>query len=250
MKNIKMTIKYDGTRFKGWQRLSNEEMTIQGKIEGVLSKMFDREVTIDGASRTDAGVHAIGQIACFKVEDHEMEHRTLKGVHSELNRFLPEDIVVVEMEYADPRFHPRLNAKSKVYRYMVYEGKYRDPFKRRYSTRRSNLDLELMKRASLDLIGEHDFTTYSNIRSKKKSMTRRIYRIDFIRDAQQEMMTIEIEGNSFLHNMVRRIVGTILDIGRKRFEVTYAKEILNKRERSLVGETASETGLFLYKVNY
>ena len=165
MRNIKMTIRYDGSRYKGFQRLKDNNMTIQGKIEDVLSKIVNENIEIIGSGRTDMGVHAYGQVANFKTNSN----LSIEKMKSYLYEYLPEDIVITNIEEVSERFHSRYNAKSKVYLYKIYNNKFHDPFLRKYTTHiAKNLDIELMKEASKYFIGEHDFTSFASSKSKKK----------------------------------------------------------------------------------
>lgn len=171
MRNIKMTIKYDGSRYKGFQRLKDNDMTIQGKIESVLSKMTEEDIEIIGSGRTDMGVHAYGQVANFKTNCD----MSIKKMKNYLYEYLPEDIVVTLLEEVDERFHSRYNAKSKIYLYKIFNNEVHDPFLRKYTTHiPKKLDLDLMKEGSKYLLGEHDFTSFASSKSKKKSNIRTI----------------------------------------------------------------------------
>ncbi|CEH34528.1 tRNA pseudouridine(38-40) synthase TruA [Romboutsia lituseburensis] len=245
MRNIKMTIKYDGSRYKGFQRLKDNDMTIQGKIENVLSKMTNESIEIIGSGRTDMGVHANGQVANFKT-DSEL---SIKKMHDYLYEYLPEDIVIINMEEVDDRFHSRYNAKSKIYLYKIDNNKYHDPFLRKYTTHvEKKLDLELMREASKYLIGEHDFTSFASSKSKKKSNIREIHSIEI--KEHHNLVEIYVHGNGFLYNMVRIIVGALLDVGLHRKTPQDIKEMLEFKDRSKASDTAPSKGLILHKVNY
>lgn len=256
MQNYKMKIAYDGGRYKGWQRLGGEESTVQEKIEAVLTKMCGTAVEISGASRTDAGVHALDQVASFKIPDnHEAWKESVstgRDVTEEildyLNRYLPDDIVVKSVERASARFHARLNATSKVYQYRIFTGRIPDPFTRKYMVHAEGIRISRMKEAAKALVGQHDFTAYTNVKSKKNSHVRNLMRLEFKQEG--DMLTLEFEGDGFLHNMIRRIVGTLIDIGYNKYEPAYAAKVLEKKDRSLVGHTAAPQALFLTKVRY
>ena len=223
MRNIKITIKYDGSRYKGFQRLKDNDMTIQGKIEDVLSKMANENIEIIGSGRTDMGVHAY--------------------------EYLPEDIVITNIEEVDERFHSRYNAKSKVYLYKIYNNKSHDPFLRKYTTHiHKKLDIELMKEASKYFIGEHDFTSFASSKSKKKSNVRIIHSINITEN--DGLVEIYFEGNGFLYNMVRIMTGALIDVGHKKIAPEDIKIMLEEKDRTKAADTASAKGLYLYKVSY
>ncbi|MGX4600382.1 tRNA pseudouridine(38-40) synthase TruA [Faecalimicrobium sp. JNUCC 81] len=245
MKNIKMTIKYDGSRYKGFQRLQDNDMTIQGKIESVLSKMTDENIEIIGSGRTDMGVHAYGQVANFKTNSD----MSIKKMEAYLYEYLPEDIVVTQLEEVEERFHSRYNAKSKVYLYKIYNNKVHDPFLRKYTTHISKrLDLDLMKEASQFLIGEHDFTSFASSKSKKKSNIRTIESISI--QENNNVIEIYVEGDGFLYNMVRIIAGALLEVGLRKKSPQDIKDMLDAKDRTKASDTAPAKGLYLYKVKY
>lgn len=245
MKNIKLTIQYDGTRYKGWQRLGDNQMTIQGKIEDVLSRMTQEKIEVFGSGRTDAGVHALGQVANFKTRTQMTNGEILDYCY----RYLPEDILVKNVERADERFHARYNVKRKRYLYRIWNHKYHDPFIRRYITHiPEKLNISDMKNAGGYLIGKYDFSSFTGAKSKKKSRVREVYGIDI--NKENETIEIFIEANGFLHNMVRIIVGTLIEVGTGKMKPEEVLNILNKRDRKLAGPTASPKGLFLYDVEY
>ena len=245
MRNIKMTIRYDGSRYKGFQRLKDNDMTIQGKIEDVLSKMANEKIEIIGSGRTDMGVHAYGQVANFKINSS----LSIEKIQSYLYEYLPEDIVITKLEEVEERFHSRYNAKSKVYLYKIYNNKFHDPFLRRYSTHiPKKLDIELMREASKYFIGEHDFTSFASSKSKKKSNIRTIYSINIKED--NGLIEIYFEGNGFLYNMVRIMTGALIDVGHKKIFPEDIKRMIDQKDRSKSSDTALAKGLYLYKVNY
>ncbi|KNF08159.1 tRNA pseudouridine synthase A [Gottschalkia purinilytica] len=245
MRNIKLMIKYDGTRYKGWQRQDNTDMTIQGKIEGVLSRIIKEEIEIIGSGRTDAGVHAIGQVANFKTNStiHLSEIKKL------LTTYLPDDIVVTNVEEVQERFHSRYNAISKKYMYKIWNDDVYDPFLRKYAVHiKKELNLEDIKKAITYLTGEHDFTSFTTDKSKKKSKVRTIYSIDIIKNKQ--LVEIIFHGDGFLYNMVRIIVGTLIEVGLGKKKPEEMKTILDGKNRKLAGDTAIAKGLYLLEVEY
>ena len=245
MRNIKMTIRYDGSRYKGFQRLKDNDMTIQGKIEDVLSKMANESIEIIGSGRTDMGVHAYGQVANFKTASN----LSVDKMKTYLYEYLPEDIVITSLEEVDGRFHSRYNAKSKVYLYKIYNNKFHDPFLRKYTTHiPKKLDIELMKEASEYFIGEHDFTSFASSKSKKKSNVRTIYSINITET--NGLVEIYFEGNGFLYNMVRIISGTLVEVGLNNIEPEDIPKIIEAKNRQMAGKTLPPQGLFLMKVEY
>jgi tRNA pseudouridine38-40 synthase len=245
MNNYKMVIQYDGGRYKGWQRLGNSENTIQGKIENVLSEMLERNIEIVGSSRTDAGVHAIAQVANVKLSE-TLTERELKNY---LNKYLPQDICITEITKVSERFHARYNAKDKTYLYKIWNKDYINPFMRNYSMHvKEKLNIETMKKAGGNFIGEHDFTAFSNAKSKKKSMVRKIYSIDIEENAG--LIEIRVRGNGFLYNMVRKMVGTLIEVGLGNLDPESILSILDSKERNQVSYMAYAGGLYLEKVDF
>ena len=245
MYNYKMTIQYDGGRYKGWQRLGGEENTIQAKLEKVLSEMAGYSLEITGCSRTDAGVHAIAQIANFKLKEYLPE----KEVISYLRRYLPQDISIIELNRVDEKFHARYLAKDKTYLYKIWNSEYNNPFMRKYSMHVSEkLDVAAMQEAGRYFLGEHDFTAFSNAKSKKKSMVRRIISVDLV--VEGELVNIRIRGDGFLYNMVRWMVGALVEVGlghRKPEDIT---QMLLSKERNQTGNLADASGLYLEMIRY
>lgn len=245
MRNFKLTIQYDGSRYKGWQRLGNTDNTLQGKIEQVLSKMTGEEIEIIGSGRTDVGVHAQGQVANFKTSSTK---RTAE-IQQYLYHYLPEDIVVTDIKEVDERFHARYHAVAKQYIYKIWNAPYHNPFLRKYVEHISEpLDLAAMQLATSYLLGQHDFSAFVSSRSKKKSNIREIYSIDITKE--ECLVEVTFRGNGFLHNMVRIITGTLLEVGLGRMKPTQLKEVLEKRDRNLAGPTAAAKGLHLVQVYY
>jgi tRNA pseudouridine38-40 synthase len=245
MNNYKLTIQYDGGRYKGWQRLGNSDDTIQGKIENVLTEMAGEKIEIIGCSRTDAGVHAFAQIANFKIG----EDLTEVEIMNYLNRYLPRDISIVDVTLVPERFHARYNAKDKTYLYKIWNEPYTNPFMRKYSMHvEKKLDITRMKKACQYFIGEHDFTAYSNAKSKKKSMVREIYSIDIEEDAG--FIQITVRGDGFLYNMVRKIVGTLIEVGLDEIDAENIPSIIESKERIQTGRMAEAAGLYLVKVDF
>lgn len=245
MNNYKLVIQYDGGRYKGWQRLGNGESTIQGKIENVLSEMTGEKIEIIGCSRTDAGVHAIAQIANFKMA----KDMSVWEVKNYLNKYLPNDISVLEAGLAPDRFHARYNAKDKTYLYKIWNKEYSNPFMRKHSMHvEKKLNIAKMRKAAEFFIGSHDFTAFSNAKSKKKSMVREIYAIEI--EEVDGFIQIRVRGNGFLYNMVRKIVGTLIAVGLGEMNGDAIPAIINSKDRSKAGVTADSCGLYLEKVDF
>ncbi|WP_020061178.1 tRNA pseudouridine(38-40) synthase TruA [Bacillus sp. 123MFChir2] len=245
MNNYKLTIQYDGGRYKGWQRLGNNDNTIQGKIESILSEMIGREIEIIGCSRTDAGVHALNQVANFKSDENLVEHKVKKY----LNQHLPNDISITNVELVPERFHARYNSKAKTYLYKIWNEEHTNPFMRKYSMHVGKmLNVERMKKAAQYLIGSHDFTAFSNAKSKKKSMVREIYSLDVTE--KDGFVQIRVSGNGFLHNMVRKIVGALIEVGLGQLDAEAIPQILEGKQRNQINCLADASGLYLEKVDF
>lgn len=245
MINYKMVIAYDGSRYNGWQKQGNTKDTIQGKLEKVLEKLEGREVEVIGAGRTDAGVHALGQVANVKLES-KINGETLLQY---LNQYLPEDIAVLSVKEVPMRFHSRLNATEKTYLYRIYRSEIPNPFIRKYTvTITEELDIEKMRMAAELLIGEHDFKSFCSLKKSKKSTIRTLYSITI--EEIEEEIRISVRGNGFLYHMVRIIVGTLLEVGTGKKKPEEIEQILEKGERQAAGRTAPAHGLFLKEVKY
>lgn len=245
MKNIKLTIEYDGRRYLGWQRLGNSEKTIQGKIETVLTQMTGEEIEIIGSGRTDAGTHARGQIANFKTESN----LTAEEILSFLNRYLPNDIVIKDVEEVGERFHARYNAKGKQYSYYVWNDVIPTAFYRHHSFNvPQELDLLKMEKAIEKLLGTHDFIGFSALKKTKKSTVRTIKEIRL--EKEGSMLRFTFIGDGFLHKMIRILTGTLLEIGMGKLEVDVIDEVLANKIRQGAGETVPASGLFLDQVFY
>lgn len=245
MYNYKITIQYDGTRYRGWQSQNSTEETIQGKLTDVLSRMADEEVAVVGSGRTDAGVHAKGQVANFYLS-RKWDTAELQDY---LNRYLPEDIAVVHTEEADERFHSRYQAKNKTYLYRIHTGNVPDVFERRYVyDYQTPLDAGRMRKAAELLSGTHDFRSFCGNKKMKKSTVRTIYEIR-IEENEQEIR-IYYTGDGFLQNMVRILTGTLIEIGDGRRAPEEILNILAAKDREQAGYTAPACGLTLLEVRY
>lgn len=244
MKNYKLIIEYDGTRYYGWQRQPNQN-TIQGKLESVLSVLCGRETEVIGAGRTDGGVHAKGMVANTFLETDLSSEK----IRDYLNRYLPDDIAVLEVRESSPRFHARYNAIGKTYRYTCYDGEVKPVFDRKYYTRlEEKPDLEKMRQAAEILKGEHDFRNFCVNPRMKKSTVRKVDRIDI--DREDGYLSFTLHGTGFLQNMVRIIVGTLLEVGYGRMTSQQVSDALRTKERQKAGPTAPAQGLCLLSVDY
>lgn len=245
MKNYKMIITYDGTRYYGWEHQPTTDMTIQGKLESVLSAMTGTEVEVIGAGRTDAGVHAKGMVANAHMETKMKEDE----ICDYMNRYLPEDICVQEVRVASDRFHSRYNAQGKTYCYTCYVGDKKPVFNRKYvNIIEGKLDVDAMKRAADILTGEHDFASFCGNPKMKKSTVREIYSIDV--SLKGSFLNLTYHGSGFLQYMVRILSGTLLEVGQGKRTPESMYELLEERNRSLAGATAPAKGLCLLKVDY
>lgn len=245
MKNIKLTIEYDGRRYLGWQRLGNSDKTIQGKIESILFQMTGEKIEIIGSGRTDAGTHARGQVANFKTESDLSEVEML----SFLNRYLPNDIVIKAVEEVGERFHARYNAIGKQYSYYVWNDTIPTAFYRHHSFYvPQKLDLLEMEKAAEKLLGTHDFIGFSALKKTKKSTVRTIKEIRL--EKEGSMLHFTFIGDGFLHKMIRILTGTLLEIGMGKLDMQVIEEVLVKKVRQDAGETVPASGLFLDQVFY
>jgi tRNA pseudouridine38-40 synthase len=246
MKNIKLTIEYDGSRYNGWQRLGKGESdnTIENKLLEVLQKMTGETVELNCGSRTEVGVHAYAQIANFKTKS-DMKLYEIKNY---FNRYLPMDIAITEVEEMPERFHASLNAKSKTYLYRIAIGDVPSVFDRKYTYycfHKPNIDL--MKDAAKMLIGKHDFKEFSTVK-KSKSTMKEIYSIDIYQDAKEIQITIK--ANDFLHNMARMVISTLLEIGLEKRKGNDIEAILNPESTEVANAPANVQGLFLQEIEY
>jgi tRNA pseudouridine38-40 synthase len=245
MRQIKLVIEYDGTTLCGWQRQPNGP-TVQQHIEEALAKILTHDVRITGASRTDAGVHARGQVASFQTE-RPIE---LHGIRRGLNSLLPDVIAIRDVSEVALDFHPRFSATGKHYRYSIYRGADRSPrWRERAWHHPLPLDLPAMRVAAGALVGEHDFAAFRAVGCAAKTTVRRIHGIDLL-EGPDDVLTVDVRGNAFLRNMVRIVVGTITEVGRGYREAGQVAEILAGRDRTQAGMTAPAHGLELIEVRY
>lgn len=245
MRNIKLTIRYDGTNYSGWQFQKNA-ISIQETIQRAVKKIVGHKPAVVASGRTDAGVHALAQIANFKTASKI----PLKNLRMALNTTLPDDIVVSRAEEADLEFDSQKDARSKLYRYMIYNKDFMDPFLRRYAAKSFfKIDTALMKEGAKYLVGRHDFTSFrTKDNDERANAVRTIRRIKIKKNGN--VIYIDIEADGFLYNMTRNIVGTLIEAGRGKFKPGYVKEILKNRDKRSCGPTAPAKGLSLVKVRY
>ena len=244
MKNFKLTISYDGSRYSGWERQPGRD-TIQGKLETVLSRMVNAEVNVIGAGRTDAGVHARAMVAnCYLETELQPDE-----IRDYMNRYLPDDICVDEVKLAADRFHARYRAVGKLYTYTCYVGVTKPVFNRKYVTTLDYVpDVAAMQRAAVILTGEHDFKSFCCVRTDAESTVRTVYSLDV--NKEEDEIYITISGNGFLYNMVRIIAGTLIQVGKGKYEPEYIRQMLEACDRTQAGQTAPPQGLTLMKIEY
>lgn len=245
MRNIRLTLQYEGTRYQGWQRQESSENTIQGKLEKLLGQMCGEEIELSGSGRTDAGVHALGQVANFHTECG----LSTEEMRDYINAYLPQDIAVTDISEVSLRFHSRLNARGKCYRYQVWNSKVPDVFLRRYALEYPDrLDLGKMQAAAQYFLGEHDFKSFTSAKKGKKSSVRRIDSIDIRKEG--DLITFVFLGNGFLYHMVRILTGTLLEVGSGRKKPEEIPGILAALNREKAGELVPAKGLCLMEVYY
>lgn len=247
----KCIISYEGTKYNGWQKQGNTSNTIQEKIETVLSKMLDTNIEIMGSGRTDAGVHALGQVFHFHCHINILEEYSSHDFLLTVNSFLPKDIRILSIEPCDLRFHARLNAVRKTYRYQIDTSSFGNLFLRNTSHHIPQpLNIDSMKEGANLLLGTHDFKSFCSNKRMKKSSVRTIEQIDISLDSINELLTISYTGNGFLYNMVRIMTGTLIEIGLGVREPEDISQALKGCDRGLAGHTAPPQGLFLVNVEY
>lgn len=256
MRNIRLTIEYEGTRFSGWQRqctraqvhksTSKKIKTVQEEIEKAGKRLFGKGIDIIGAGRTDSGVHAEAQIANFKIDSPLPLYNIKRG----LNNYLPGDIAVISIQDVPLGFHSRFDAKEKLYRYTIINRKARSPLLRRQAAMCSYvLDIKAMKKAAALLVGKKDFKSFQAAEKKYIHSVRHIKRLGIVK-RKSPIIEICIQADGFLYNMARNIAGTLIDVGRGRIRPEAIKDILKKRHRPAAGPTAPAKGLCLVKVFY
>ncbi len=243
MRNLKLTIQYDGTKYCGWQKQPNSS-GIQGTIEYAIYEITKEKVNIIGSGRTDAGVHALGQVANFKTNSSI----PIARISDALNAKLPKDVSIIDCQEVSDDFHSRYSATGKIYRYLIYNKPYRSPLYKDISYHvRYELDIEKMRLEAKSLLGTHEFKGFMSSGSSVKDTVRTIHNISI--EYSGDLIVLEVEGNGLLYNMVRIIVGTLVDIGRGRIDKPL-EEIIASQDRGEAGHTAPAHGLFLKKVHY
>lgn len=244
MRNIKLTIEYDGKEFNGWQKQPNK-LNIQGEIERAISSITGEEIELIGSGRTDAGVHAVAQVANFKTNSEIPVEKMAIAINSRLKK----SIVIKKAEEVDERFHSRYNAKCKTYRYVINNSEYGTAIYRNLEyCFPIKLDAKKMKKAAKYFEGEHDFSGFKASGTSSKNSVRTIYKAEVIEDGDK--IIIELSGNGFLYNMVRIISGTLLDVGLGKIKPEEIPEVIESKDRKRAGKTLPAHGLFLKKVQY
>lgn len=239
-----MTVEYDGTNYSGWQ-MQTKSLTVQEVIEKALSDFFEREIKIHGSGRTDKGVHAKGQVAHFDLKTSMREYNIIRAINSRL----PDDIKIQDLEIVDSNFHSQYDAKSKVYEYRSYVSKFPKPLLERTHARIiPKFDIELAKEKSKILLGEHDFVAFCAANSDIGSTIRNIYSFEIEQSGDEIVFTIE--GDGFLYNMIRIIVGTLVFIGKGMIAEDSLEKMLKTKERKYGGKTYAAKGLCLKEVKY
>ena len=245
MRNIKLIIEYDGKEFNGWQKQPNK-LNIQGTIEQAIKLVTGEEVDLTASGRTDAGVHAFGQVANFKTN----ANIPIEKVAIALNSNLKKSIRIISAEEVDERFHSRLSCKRKTYRYVINNSEFSSAIYRNLETHiPQKLNVEKMKEAAKYFEGEHDFKAFKASGTSSKSSVRTIYKAEVI-DAPNNRIYIELAGSGFLYNMVRIISGTLVDVGTEKIKPEDIKNIIESKDRTLAGKTLPPNGLFLVDVKY
>ncbi len=249
MRTIKLILAYDGTNFAGWQTQRSGQ-TVQATLEETIEKITGVRSSTLASGRTDAGVHALGQVVCFRTESR----LSAEVLQRALNAELPHSMAVLEAVEVHDGFHATHDAVRKRYRYVIHNGPIRDVFSRRYAWHLAHgrLDVDAMQRAAAPLIGTHDFSSFETTGAPRKTSIRTVYElcVERGRGERAHFVTLEIEANGFLYNMVRTIVGTLVDVGRGARPESWPGEVLQAMDRRRAGRTAPPQGLFLVTVQY
>jgi tRNA pseudouridine38-40 synthase len=245
MRNIKLLMEYDGTNYRGWQ-VQSEGLTVQGIVEKKLREITGEDIHLVGSGRTDSGVHAFGQVANFKTKSRLDVHAILRA----LNSLLPPDIVIRKAEEVEESFHARKQSRSKIYQYRILNRDLRSAFHHKYAWHLSlKLDLEEMRKATRILIGEHDFSSFRSVGSPTRTTIRKVIRAGW-KMGRDGLLQFEIEANGFLKQMVRAMVGTLVEVGKGKINSEEFRKILESGDRKKAGPTAPAHGLFLIEVKY
>ena len=245
MYTYRLTLSYDGSRYNGWQKQGNTKNTIQEKLETLLSRLTGEEVEVNGSGRTDAGVHAMGQVASFRTTSPQDCEALLRDIR----HYLPDDIGAMDLQEASPRFHARLNATGKTYVYRVWTGDAPNVFERKFLYAIPEIpNLNAMKEAAAHLIGTHDFMSFCANKRMKKSTVRTI--TDLKIEQLGNELRFSVSGDGFLYNMVRILVGTLLEVGMGKRDPHSIPDLLEAKDRSLAGYLVPPQGLRLEAVYY
>lgn len=245
MRNFKFILQYEGSRYQGWQRQDSTENTIQGKLEKLLQTMCGERVEVQGSGRTDAGVHALAQVA----NAHMNTDMTEREILDYMNKYLPEDIGVLSVQEVPERFHSRLNAKGKTYCYQIINSGIPNVFQRRYAyVVEGNLDLDMMREGAKYLTGTHDFKSFTSTKKGKKSTVRTI--TDISLEKEGDLIKITYKGDGFLYHMVRILTGTLLEIGQGKRKPDEIPKVLDALDREKAGPLVPAKGLTLVEVRY
>ena len=248
MRTFKLTLAYDGTDFAGWQ-MQPGKRTVQAALEASLAKITGEPIRAAASGRTDSGVHALGQVVSF----HSATALSGTTLRNALNAELPRDMSALCVEEAAERFHARRDCVRKRYRYQVHDGEAPDVFQRRYAWQyRQRLDASAMNRAAQAFVGTHDFRSFETHWPQRSSSVRTIYEMAVCRAAhdRRNLITMEVSGNGFLYNMVRAMVGTLVEVGRGTRPASWPAEVVAAGDRGAAGMTAPPHGLFLVRVDY
>lgn len=244
MRNIKLTIEYDGKEYNGWQKQPNK-LNIQGEIEKAIQNVMGKQVELIGSGRTDAGVHALGQVANFKIDSDFPIEKMVIAINSQLKK----SIRIKSVEEVDENFHSRYNCHSKTYMYVIDNSKMGTAIYRNLTCHIPQpLNVESMKIAATYLVGEHDFASFKSSGTSSKSSVRTIYKAEVLKE--QEKVIIKLAGNGFLYNMVRIISGTLVEVGLGNIEAQEMEKIIQAKDRKKAGKTLPAQGLFLLNVDY
>lgn len=248
MRNIKLTIEYDGTDYAGWQiqnRSKSRKKTIQKTLENALNQILQERIKVIASGRTDAGVHALAQVANFKTKSK----LSGKNIQNALNSILPRDIRIKHVEDTHPNFHARFAAKSKLYRYTILNDSFASPFLRRYCYLvKYPLNIKKMRQAAQYLLGRHDLRSFQAVDKRERDSVRSIKRLEIRKT--KDIIYLEIEADGFLYHMVRNIAGTMIEVGRGKINPLQIKEILKAKNRVYAGPCAAAKGLCLVRVRY
>ena len=245
MRNIKLTIEYDGKDFNGWQK-QPDKLNIQGSIESAIKQITGEDVELNASGRTDAGVHALGQVANFKTESNLPIEKFPIAINTKLKR----SIRIIKAEEVDEKFHSRLACKRKTYRYVINNSEFASAIYRNLEAYiPQELNVEKMREAIKYFEGEHDFKAFKASGTSSKSSVRTIYKAEII-EMPKNRIYIELTGNGFLYNMVRIIAGTLVDVGLEKIEAQEIPEIILSGKREKAGKTMPPNGLFLVNVEY